>query len=106
MQRVLLLLVIAGALACGGRESSAAKPVSVPGEKVYSLRGKIVAHDAADNSLRLDHEAIPGFMEPMKMDYAVRGAAIAALPPDGSRIVATLHVTDDDYWVTNVEKAP
>jgi protein SCO1/2 len=102
----LLLLVIAVAFACGGHESSAAKPLSVPGEKVYAMRGTIVSHDADDNALNIDHEAIPGFMEAMKMDYTVRGATIATLPPDGSRVVAKLHVTGDDYWITDVRKVP
>jgi len=106
MQRVLLLLVIAVAFACGGHESSATKPVSEPGEKIYAVRGTIVSHDAADNALNIDHEAIPGFMEAMKMDYNVRGAKVAALPPDGTRVEARLHVTDGDYWITDVRKVP
>lgn len=104
---LLLLLVLAAALACGGNESSAVnKPVSVPGEKIYPLRGKIVSHDAAENALNIDHEAIPGFMEAMKMDYEVRGAPVAKLPPDGTRVAAKLHVTDADYWITDVQKVP
>jgi len=109
MQRVsplLLLLVIAVAFACGGHESSATKPVSVAGEKLYDLRGRIVSHDLEDNSLNIDHEAIPGFMEAMKMDYEVRGATVAKLPPDGTRIAAKLHVTDDEYWITGVQRVP
>ena len=106
MQRVLLLLVIAAAFACGGRESSATKPVSVAGEKIYDLRGTIVSHDLDDNSLNIDHEAIPGFMEAMKMDYEVRGATVAKLPPEGTRIAAKLHVTDDEYWITGVQRVP
>jgi protein SCO1/2 len=105
MSRRLLLLLLVFALACGS-ESSATKPVSVPGEKIYSLRGTIVSHDAAENALNIDHEAIPGFMEAMKMDYEVRGAAVAKLPPDGTRIAAKLHVTDADYWITDVQKVP
>lgn len=99
-----LLLVIAMAFACGGHDSAADKPVSVPGEKLYQLRGRIVSHDAAENSLNIDHEAIPGFMEAMKMDYQVRGAEVAKLPADGSRVAAKLHVTDDNYWITDVQK--
>jgi hypothetical protein len=54
----------------------------------------------------MDHEAIPGFMEAMKMEYPVRGAKVAALPPDNSRIEARLHVTDRGYWLTDVKKIP
>lgn len=106
MQRVLLLLVIAVAFACGGHESSATKPMSAPGEKLYALRGTIVSHDTGENAINIDHEAIPGFMEAMKMDYEVRGAEVAKLPSDGTRVSAKLHVTDDEYWLTDVQKVP
>jgi len=101
MKRALIAVVAIAALACAQKE----KPLSVPGEKLYALKGKIVARNAGDNTLRLDHEAIPGFMEAMTMDYSVRGAKVEELPPDGTRITAKLHVTDDAYWITDVAKA-
>ena len=92
------------ALACGkARISNADKPLSVPGEKTYAMQGKIVGRDAAENSLTIDHEAIPGYMEAMTMDYIVRGAKVDALPPNGTAIAATLHVTDDKgIWITGL----
>lgn len=92
------------ALACGkAKISNADKPLSVPGEKTYALQGKIVGRDASENSLTIDHEAIPGFMEAMTMDYIVRGAKVDALPPNGTAIAATLHVTDDKgIWITDL----
>ncbi|MBV9185977.1 MAG: copper-binding protein [Acidobacteria bacterium] len=91
-------------LACGkARISNADKPLSVPGEKTYALAGKIVGRDASENSLTIDHEAIPGFMEAMTMDYIVRGAKVDALPPNGTAITATLHVTGDKgIWITGL----
>ena len=71
-------------------------------EKLYPLKGKIVSRDAKDNTLRVDHEEIPGFMEAMTMDYSVRGAKVAELPPDGSRITAKLHVTETAFWITDI----
>ncbi|HEX6640978.1 MAG TPA: copper-binding protein, partial [Thermoanaerobaculia bacterium] len=58
------------------------------------------------NTLNVDHEAIPGFMEAMTMDYSVRGAKVTALPADKSRIEAKLHVTDRAYWLTDVKTRP
>ncbi len=104
MRRAALLVLACALLACFDSERKP-KPLSEPGEKLYSIRGKILARDAGDNTLRLDHEAIPGFMEAMAMDYSVRGATVAALPPDGSRVEAKLHVTDRGYWLTDVKKA-
>jgi len=104
MRRAVLLAVVALVLlSCAKPEP---KPLSEKGEKLYALKGKILSREAADNSLRLDHEAIPGFMEAMTMDYPVRGAKVAELPPDKSIVVARLHVNDDKYWLTDVKRAP
>jgi protein SCO1/2 len=99
---LLLILVCAACTRPEQRE----KPLSVPGEKIYTLKGTILARTASDNTLRVDHEAIPGFMEAMTMDYSVRGTAVVSLPKDGARIEARLHVTDDGYWLTDVRQSP
>lgn len=100
---MLLALLFA---ACGGGSERAQKPLSEPGEKLYDVRGKIISADASDNTLRVDHETIPGFMEAMTMDYSVRGADVGTLPKAGSRITAKLHVTDRGYWITDVRTTP
>jgi len=92
------------ALACGKEKiGNADKPLSVAGEKTYAMQGKIVGRDPAENALTLDHKAIPGYMEAMTMDYIVRGAKVETLPPNGTAITATLHVTEDKgIWITGV----
>jgi protein SCO1/2 len=92
------------ALACGkAKISNADKPLSVAGEKTYALQGKIVGRDAVENALTIDHKEIPGYMEAMTMDYIVRGTKVDALPPNGTAITATLHVTEDKgIWITGV----
>jgi len=87
-------------LACAEKE----RPLSEAGEKLYTVRGVVVSRSATDNSLKLDHEPIAGFMEAMTMDYNVRGAKVETLPPDKSRIEAKLHVTDRAYWITDVKR--
>jgi protein SCO1 len=96
------------ALACGkARIDNADKPLSVPGEKVYAMQGKIVGRDASENSLKIDHREIPGYMEAMTMDYIVRGAKVTAMPPNGARIEARLHVTEEKgVWITDVKALP
>lgn len=96
-----LLLVLALFGACDADERP--KPLSEPGEKLYVVRGVILSRDATSNTVNLDHERIPGFMEAMVMDYSVRGDKVGALPPDKSRIEAKLHVTDRGYWITDVQ---
>lgn len=97
------LLALLATLGCS---DDGVKPLSEPGEKLYTVRGVILARDASASSLHMDHEAIPGFMEAMKMDYTVRGADVATLPPDGSRVEAKLHVTERSFWITDVRKIP
>lgn len=103
MKGLLLVFVAAMLVACADEPP---KPLSEPGEKLYPVRGKILSRRAADNTLNIDHEEIPGFMAAMKMDYAVRGAEVDALPPDGTRVEAKLHVTQRAYWITDVKAIP
>jgi len=104
MVRVALLPIVLTLFfaACAKRES---KPLSVPGEKLYTMQGTIVSRDTGDNTLRIDHKEIPGYMEAMTMDYSVRGADVQSLPPDKTAIQAKLHVTGDAYWVTDVRES-
>ena len=101
---VLALIAILLLLAACGDRGKQEKPLSVPGEKLYTLEGRILGRDAAGNLLRVDHKAIPGYMEAMTMDYPVRGATVQSLPSDNSRITARLHVTDTAYWLTDVKQ--
>lgn len=104
MRRVAATVCLLLLAACSGDE--APKPVSEPGEKLYPIRGVLLSRNESSNTILMDHEAIPGFMEAMKMDYSVRGADVAALPPDNSRIEARLHVTERAYWLTDVKQIP
>ncbi|MFL6245062.1 MAG: copper-binding protein [Thermoanaerobaculia bacterium] len=104
MKRLSFLLMLVAVLGCMDREQP--KPLSEPGEKLYDVRGVILSRDAQRNTLNLDHEAIPGFMEAMTMDYAVRGAKVETLPGDKKRIAAKLHVTERSYWITDVKLIP
>ncbi|MGZ5434065.1 MAG: copper-binding protein [Thermoanaerobaculia bacterium] len=103
MKRATLLLVILFFVACVDEKP---RPLSEPGEKLYPIRGVIVTRSTGDNSLRLNHEAIAGFMAAMTMDFSVRGADVKSLPADGTRIEAQLHVTDRAFWITDVKQVP
>lgn len=98
----LLLLLL---LACSGsEEAKERKPLSERGEKTYVLKGIVTGRDAGDNTLTVDHDAIPGYMEAMTMDYPVRGAAVTTLPANATTIEATLHVHGTSYWLTHVKR--
>lgn len=103
MKRAGILFVVLFLFACTEEKP---KPLSEPGERLYTVRGIVLSRNDADNSLNLDHEEIPGFMTAMKMDYSVRGADVKTLPADRKRIEAKLHVTDRAYWLTDVKQIP
>ena len=104
MKPAIVPLLMVLLLGCSGEEGP--KLVSEPGEKLYTVRGVILSRDPARNTVNLDHEEIPGFMDAMVMDYSVRGADVETLPPDKTRIEARLHVTDRAYWITDVKSLP
>ena len=103
MARLAVLLTLAVLLGCS---EEPAKPVSEPGEKLYTVRGTILSRRASDNTVHMDHEEIPGFMAAMRMDYSVRGVDVDKLPADGKRVEARLHVTERAYWITDVKTIP
>lgn len=104
MKLTAALFAVVMLVSCEGKD--APRPLSEPGEKIYPLRAVILSRSAADNSLRLDHEPVEGFMPAMVMDYTVRGRDVATLPSDKSRIEARLHVTSNGYWLTDVKPLP
>ena len=83
------LLALAAFVGCRGKSGAPVKP------EQYPVRGKIVSVDAANQRVTLDHEAIPGFMEAMTMDYRVDDPAVLGEVHPGDRITATLLVERD-----------
>lgn len=105
MRRTLLIVSIATMLlalaACNSSETHSEAAPAVATE-TYPITGTIISRIEAKNQIRTDHDEIPNFMEAMTMNYEVRGAELADLPPNGSRFKATLHASDDGYWLTDV----
>lgn len=102
VSRFLVLITMIVLAGCAGEEP--AKPLSEPGEKLYTVRGVILSREETSNTIHVDHEEIPGFMTAMKMDYSVRGAKVSELPPDNTPFEAKLHVTELAYWLTDVRQ--
>ena len=99
MKKVVLALLLAAA--CSKQEAAAPAAPAAP-EKTYPMTATIVSRNPNTNIVNLDNENVPGVMEPMKMDYPLKGAKVDSLPPDGTAVTVTLHEQDGDYWVTDV----
>src|SRR5512140_34238 len=93
---IVAVAILVAALAACSKEKE--KPA-----KTYPIVGKIVSRELQSNSLVIQHQKIEGLMEAMTMPFPVKGAKVQELPPDGSPIHATLHVAEDEYWVTDVK---
>jgi len=76
---------------------SGQKPQSSTGQnfKVYKLRGKVVAANAAKGEVTLNHEAIVGFMEAMTMPYKLKDPSILGELHLGDVITADVLVSQD-----------
>lgn len=83
-----LMSVVATVAGCKKQEAPAAPAVT----KTFKIRGKIVAADAADAKITLDHEAIPGFMDAMVMPYKVADPSIMSELHAGDSITADVLV--------------
>jgi protein SCO1/2 len=79
---------------------SAQKPAAGPEQ--HPIRGKIVSVDVPGQTLTLDHEAVPGLMEAMTMEYRVQDPAVLGEVHPGDRITATLLADRDAAGIRNL----
>jgi protein SCO1/2 len=89
------LLGVAVLAGCHSDQANAPDVSAAQDFKVYKLRGKIVATDAAKGDVTLDHEAIPGFMDAMVMPYKLKDASILSELHAGDAITADVLVSQD-----------
>jgi protein SCO1 len=73
--------------------------------KRYELKGKVVSLEPEKKRVKVEHEAIPDFMEAMTMSFAVKDDENYGRLEAGDRIRATLVYNTDDNrsWLENLE---
>jgi Cu/Ag efflux protein CusF len=101
MKRLLITALLALTVACSKGSQTATSEASK--EKTYPMTATIVSRDPASNTVNLDNKEVPGEMGAMKMDYELRGAKAADLPPDGTPVEVTVHDVNGSYYVTDVK---
>jgi len=93
----LLAVLAAGLVGCSKKEQPPQEQV-----KRYKLVGKIVEVQAAQNTLIVDGQEIPGFMAAMTMPYPVRDAKWMANLGTGDEITADVVVASDGAYLENI----
>jgi protein SCO1/2 len=100
----LWLVAIAIPIALVGCQGASTGSSKTGGEKLYVVRGKVVAVDPAKPAVTLDHEDIPGLMKAMKMEFAVADPKLLDGISVGDQVQGQLKKTESGYVVTRLEK--
>jgi Cu/Ag efflux protein CusF len=75
------------------------------GAKVYDIKAKVVAIAPDKKAVTLDHEAIPGLMQAMQMDFPVAGAQVLEGIAPNDQVEGKLQVSPDrPMTVTQLRK--
>jgi len=99
MKNQFLLCGLLAILAFGCKPNSSAPPA-----KTYAARGVIQQLAADHRHATIKHEAIPGYMAAMTMDFSVRDTNALTGFAAGDGITFSLVVTDDDDWIENLQR--
>ena len=121
MRTMLMISVLAAAAtaACGGGGSTSSPPASSPSAagvpvaspepaattRTHDIRGRIEAIGSGRRAVTLDHEAIPGVMEAMTMEYQVQEPAVLEGLSVGDRVQGQFEIRPgDQYVITRLRK--
>lgn len=99
MRYIFLFLFIVSLLA--GCRQGDTKPASADAKR-YPIKGKVVSVDTANRKAKIDHEAIPDFMDAMTMDFKVKDDWVWDELKPGAEIRGELVVdstSEDPYWI-------
>src|SRR5437667_739072 len=73
-------------------------------QKVFEVKGVVIAVKAREKSIEIKHEKIPGYMPAMTMPFDVRNTnELAGLQP-GDSVSFRMLVTDTEGWIDQIRK--
>ena len=100
-----LFLLLACALFTWGCGSAPPNESNSANQKRYDLRGTVVSVDKIQKRAKIDHEAVPGFMDAMTMDFPIHEDWVWEDLVPGVQIRAELVVdssANDPYWLEKI----
>ena len=97
------LIAIITLSGCSGGSTGGSKGTSE--EKLYDIKGKVLALMPEKSELKLDHEDIPGLMPAMKMDFKVADPKLLQGLQVGDSVQGKLKKDSSaGYLLTKLEK--
>ena len=78
-----------------------AEPASA---RTFQVNGRVRKVDLTEKIVTVAHEEIPGYMPAMTMPLTVKNVVLLAGLQAGDEIHFELSVTDDDSWISALEK--
>lgn len=98
--RLLMILVLGSAsvfsIGCGKGNGDK--------DKVYDIKGKVVAVDTEKKKVTLDHEDVPGLMKAMEMQFSVENPKLLEGIKAGDQVHGRFKVKGSDYLITELMK--
>jgi protein SCO1/2 len=98
---LLALLAVSAACSRSGKAPGPAAAAANPEQTRYPLRGEIIAINRTRKTLTVSHDAIPGLMPAMTMEYRVGDGDLAIAKPN-ERIRAELVRDGDDFYLDKI----
>jgi len=96
IRRICLLLAAVALLGCGARQPA----------KRYDMQGDVIALAPASKTAIISAGKIDDWMEAMTMEYPVKPDSEFAKLHAGDHIQATVVVSGESYYVTDVKVVP
>ena len=78
------------------------RPHSTAPRDVYSVTGRVVEVRAAEKSVEIQHDEIPGYMEAMTMPFDVKDTNELAGLGVGDKVTFQMIVLTNDAWIQNI----
>jgi protein SCO1/2 len=104
----LLLTSLLGVSGCGRAPEGASqgKAVTPPKvhQKIFEVKGVVIAVKPKEKAIEIKHEEIPGYMPAMTMPFDVRNTnELAGIQP-GDSVSFRMLVTDTEGWIDQIRK--
>jgi protein SCO1/2 len=96
------LLTCAALLAACNRPQPAAQAASSQSVKRYTLTGRVVSVDKANQSITVAGNEIPGFMSAMQMPYPVKDSSLLDKVAPGNLIKGEIVMAADGAYLENI----